>query len=467
MSNKPSLTVAVNRFIENNRLFGPGSRIIVGVSGGPDSMALFSILNELRRAWDLDLSALYCHHGLRQAADREADFVRTWAGLWGCAFSTSKVDVQAFQQENKLSLQEAARELRYRVFRSFLVIQKADHVALAHTANDQAEEVLIGLIRGAGLGGLAGIPLQREGYIRPLLATYRLEILAYLAERNIPYLEDESNRDRRFLRARVRHQLLPELEKFSPKIITQLNRTSDLLRKDEAFLQEKTERIMAQVGEPLEAGVQFSRKRLKKIPPAILSRLFQKALFQVKGDLRSIGSAHLLSLVNAVCGPAIQGRLDLPGGVQASWDRDRIILRPVFSVPPPPNPFSRQVDGPGTITILEIGAEISFEKVGIDPRTVKKSGDKQQVLVDWEKIQWPLLVRNVQAGDRFQPLGLRGSKKVNRFFMDRKIARSRREQIPILISGGEIVWIVGLEIGDRFALSDQSQQALRLKFQKA
>jgi tRNA(Ile)-lysidine synthase len=467
MSSKPSLTVSVKRFIENNRLFGPGSRIIVGVSGGPDSMALFSILNELRRSWSLEIIALYCHHGLRRAADQEVDFVRHWAGVWGCSFSTSKVDVQSFQQENKSSLQEAARELRYGVFRSFLVKQKADRVALAHTANDQAEEVLIGLIRGAGLGGLAGIPVQRESFIRPLLATYRPEILTYLAERNIPYLEDESNKDRRFLRARVRHQLLPELGKFSPNIITQLNRTAALLGKDEAFLQEKTKRIMARVQVSQEGGVQFSRKGLIKLPQAILSRLFQKALFQVKGDLRLIGSVHLLSLINAVCGPSIQGRLDLPGGVQASWDRDRIILQPAVSISPHPILFSGQVDGPGKIYIREIGAEISFERVRIDPQTARKTFDRQQALVDWEKIRWPLVVRNIQAGDRFRPLGLRGAKKVNRFFMDKKIPRSQRDRIPLIISGGEIVWIAGLEIGDLFALQDRSRQALRLKLRMA
>jgi tRNA(Ile)-lysidine synthase len=347
------------------------------------------------------------------------------------------------------------------------VEQQADQVALAHTANDQAEEVLIGLIRGAGLGGLAGIPLQREGFIRPLLATYRPEILTYLAERKIPYLEDESNKDRRFLRVRVRHQLLPELEKFSPNIIAQLNRTAGLLKKDEDFLQENTERIMARVLAPLEAGVQFSRSVLKELPPAILSRLFQKALFQVKGDLRSIGSVHLLSLVNAVCGSSIQGRLDLPGSVQASWDRDRIILQPGVSGSPPPLLFSGQVDKPGTISIREIGAEISFERVRIDPQTARKTFNKQQALVDWEKIQWPLVVRNVQSGDRFRPLGLKGAKKVNRFFRDRKIPRSQRDRIPLILSGGEIVWIAGLEIGDLFALNDQSRQALRLQFQMA
>ncbi len=430
-------------------------------------MALFSILRELRRSWDLEIIALYCHHGLRRAADREADFVRHWAGLWSCSFYTSKVDVQSFQKKNKISLQEAARELRYGVFRSILAEQKADKLALGHTANDQAEEVLIGLIRGAGLGGLAGIPLQRESFVRPLLATYRPEILAYLAEQNIPYLEDDSNKDRRFLRARIRHQLLPELGKYSPNIITQLNRTAGLLKTDEAFLQEKTERIVARVMVPLESGVQFSRIGLKKLPPAILSRLFQKALSQVKGDLRRIGSVHLLSLVNAVYGSSVAGRLDLPGGVQASWDRERITLQPAVSVIPPANLFSVRVDGPGTVYIKEIGAEISFETVRVDPQAIRKILNKQQALVDWEKIHWPLLVRNLQSGDRFRPLGLGGAKKVSRFLMDRKIPRFQRDRIPIIISGGEIVWIAGLEIGDLFALNDQSRQALCLKLRMA
>jgi tRNA(Ile)-lysidine synthase len=153
--------------------------------------------------------------------------------------------------------------------------------------------------------------------------------------------------------------------------------------------------------------------------------------------------------------------------VQASWDRERIILQPAGSVSPPPILFSGQVDEPGTITIREIGAEISFDRVPIDPRTVRKTFNKQQALVDWEKIQWPLVVRNVQAGDRFRPLGLKGAKKVNRFFMDRKIPRSQRDRIPIILSGGEIVWIAGLEIGDSFALNDQSRQALRLKLRMA
>jgi tRNA(Ile)-lysidine synthase len=463
MNRKSSLTGWVERYIEGNRLFGPGSRIVVGVSGGPDSMALLSILNELRRPWDLELIALYCHHGLRPAADQEADFVRRRAELWDCSFATARVDVRTYQKERKMSLQEAARSLRYEVFQSFLEKHRAQKLALAHTANDQAEEVLIGLIRGAGLGGLSGMPLQRAAYVRPLLATYRREILTYLEERNIPYLKDESNNDLRFLRARIRHQLLPELRKFSPQILTQLNRTAGLLVKDESFLQEETGRIMARVLVPWESGVRFSRDALKAFHPAILSRLFQQSLLQVKGDLRRIRSVHLLTLTNLIHSSSRRGKSPLPGRVEASWDEDWIYIRPAISSILSRLAFSARIDRPGKVLIREIGAMISFDQVPVGPRTPRRTLDRRQVLVDWEKIQWPVLVRSLQSGDRFHPLGLKGSKKVTRFLMDRRVPRSQRDRIPIVLSGGEIVWIAGLEIGDPFALRDQSSQALRLR----
>ena len=240
---KPGLLSTVETFIREEGLFDPGARILIGVSGGPDSMALFSLLTGLRLKWDLDLSVLYCHHGLRAAADKEEVFVRTWAKELGCHFYSRKLPVREFQKKTGKSLQEAARELRYKAFGDYLKQKNMDRVALAHTANDQAEEVLIGLIRGAGLGGLAGMPADRGPFIRPLIRTYRREILDYLADQNIPYQEDASNRDFRFLRARVRHHLLPELEKYSPNIISQLNQTARLLRKDEAYLQERAEEL--------------------------------------------------------------------------------------------------------------------------------------------------------------------------------------------------------------------------------
>jgi len=246
-----------------------------------------------------------------------------------------------------------------------------------------------------------------------------------------------------------------------------LNRTADLLKKDEAFLQEKTGRIMARVLVPQGTGVWFSRSALKKLPPSILSRLLQKALFRVKGDLRLIGSVHLHSLMNVIYGPSLRGRTPLPGGMEASWELDRMVFRPTVSIAPSPLNFLALVKEPGTVYFREIGAEISFEQVPVDPRTDRKTMNKRQVLVDWEKIQWPVAVRNVKAGDRFQPLGLRGSKKVTRFLMDRKIPRSQRDRIPIVFSGGKIVWIAGLEIGESFALREQSRQALRLKLRRA
>ncbi|HMK65074.1 MAG TPA: tRNA lysidine(34) synthetase TilS, partial [Thermodesulfobacteriota bacterium] len=221
---KSGVTFSVEKIIRERKLFDPGAKLIAGVSGGPDSMALLLVLSALREKWDLQLLVLYCHHGLRPEADHEEIFVKTWSAKWGCPFFSKKLPVGKFKKEEGMSLEEAARELRYRTFEELLREEKADRIVLAHTADDQAEEVLISLIRGAGLGGLAGIPMRRGPIIRPLLGIYRSEILSLLHEQNIPFQVDHSNLDQRFLRARVRHHLLPELKAYSPNILAQLNR---------------------------------------------------------------------------------------------------------------------------------------------------------------------------------------------------------------------------------------------------
>ncbi len=309
----PDLLPLMEKVIKESELFEPGARIIIGVSGGPDSMALLSLLVELRPHWDLDLMVLHCHHGLRAAADEEEALVKVWAKKWGCPFLSRKLPVKDFQRESGMSLQEAARELRYRTFLELAEVKKADRVALAHTANDQAEEVLIGLIRGAGLGGLAGIPVKRGPFIRPLIRIYRTEILNYLTIKTIPFKEDLSNRDFRYLRARVRHHLLPELKKYSPNIIAQLNQTAGLLQKDEEYLQEKVDQLSETVFSYSGQGTSIRRSSLADLPQALSSRLIQKAVLNSVGRLRHIRAVHILSIIAAAQGSRKPGS-DHPAG---------------------------------------------------------------------------------------------------------------------------------------------------------
>lgn len=456
----------VLKSIDATQLIIPGSRILIGVSGGPDSMALLSVLRSLRPVLGLELIVLYCHHGLRAAADQEELFVRQWAGQWDCTFLAERLAVREFLQARKCSLQEAARECRYRALEAHRERQEARAVALAHTADDQAEEVLIGLIRGAGLGGLAGIPRQRGPFIRPLLGIYRQDILAYLKRRGLPWLEDASNQDRRYLRARIRHHLLPELEQYTPNMRVQLNRLAGLLGDDEDFLQEQTRQAWALTASGAREAPVLSRSRLAQYHRAIGSRLIQTALRGTPGALAGLGSRHIRALLGLAAGPSPSGTFDLPGNRVAAWEKDHFLIRPPCPADRQLRPFSYLVHGPGKLLIRETGDILILKKVRLEAWVTKggADGNKQEALVDWEKIRWPVRVRSLEAGDRFRPLGLGGTKKVARFLMDRKVPRARRSQIPLLWSGGELAWVAGVEIAQSFALSAASVAALHLEY---
>ena len=463
---KATLLQSVESLIKEYGLFDPAARILIGVSGGPDSMALLSLLSDLSPQWNLKLRVLYCHHGLRAAADEEEAFVRTWSKKLGCAFAARKLPVRDFQKQTGMSLQEAARELRYQTFWEYIKHQKVEKVALAHTANDQAEEFLIGLIRGAGLGGLAGIPVKRGPVIRPLIKTYRPEILNYLASKHIPYKEDVSNRDFRYLRARVRHHLLPELRKYSPNIVAQLNQMIGLLQKDEEYLQEKADQLADDSLSFSDHTASIRRSDLINLPQAVGSRLIQKAIFKSLGHLRHIRAVHILSILEAAQGNRLGGRIILPGSWSAQWDRDNIKILPAFSDPQTMMPFAYEIDRPQEVFIRETSERVSFRKVKTLIGSALFTGDKNLARVDFDKLTWPLLIRNMRPGDRFRPLGLEGSKKVSRFFIDRKVPQVLRSRIPLVLSGGAIVWIAGMEIGQPFCLDLHSTRALELEYRK-
>ena len=355
-------------------------------------MALLSILAELRSKWDLDLMVLHCHHGLRAAADEEEAFVRAWSKKLGCPFFSRKLSVRNFQRESGKSLQEAARELRYRAFLEVAKLKKADRVALAHTANDQAEEVLIGLIRGAGLGGLAGIPVRRGPIIRPLIRVYRQELLTYLSAKKIPYKEDASNRDFRYLRARVRHHLLPELKKYSPNILVQINQTAGLLQKDDEYLQEKVDQLAGTLLSQYGHTTSILRSGLVGLPQALSSRLIQRAILKSLGHLRHIRAVHILSTLTAAQSQRKQGRIILPEGWSAQWDQDHIRIRPALIDLQPIKPFAYEIERPREIFIRETGERLALKEIKTLSKSFSFPPKKNPVRVDFDKLVWPLLI---------------------------------------------------------------------------
>jgi len=462
---KLGLLLSVEAFIKETELFEPGARILIGVSGGPDSMALLSILAEMRPKWDLDLMVLHCHHGLRAAADEEEAFVRAWSKKLGCPFFRRKLPVRNFQRVSGKSLQEAARELRYRAFLEVAKLKKADRVALAHTANDQAEEVLISLIRGAGLGGLAGIPIRRGPFIRPLIRFYRQVLLNYLSVKNIPFKEDASNRDFRYLRARVRQHLLPELKKYSPNILVQINQTAGLLQKDDEYLQGKADQLAGTILSHYGHTTSILRSGLIGLPQALGSRLIQKAILKSLGHLRHIRAVHILSILAAAQSQRKQGQIILPEGWSAQWDQERLQIT-LVSGHQPIKPFIYTIEKPREIFVQETGERVHFRKIKASFESSLSLQDKNRARVDFNKLVWPLVIRNKRPGDRFRPLGMGGSKKVSRYFIDRKIPKAIRDRIPLVLSVGKIVWIAGMDIGQAFSLDSHSTRALEMEYLK-
>jgi tRNA(Ile)-lysidine synthase len=209
--------------------------------------------------------------------------------------------------------------------------------------------------------------------------------------------------------------------------------------------------------------VRFLRKKLAALPQAISSRLIQKALLQLKGDLRKISSVHLLAIIQAAGSSSRKGRLPLPLGWEAWWNKEEIGLRPVSSIPPKIGLFSYRLERPGKILIKESKTLLIFKKVAVLPGHSFRDQNPSRARVDLQKLSWPLLIRNLEPGDRFQPLGLKGSKKVHRFLMDRKVPEALRSGIPLILSGGQVVWVAGMALAQPFALELGSRSALEME----
>lgn len=346
MSDAP-LVDQVQTALRTHRLLTSGARVIVAVSGGSDSMALLHALLRVRPAWRLALHVAHLNHGLRPEAAGDAAFVRERALRWKLPVTIHEEDVAARCRDHGWSLEDGARRLRYAMLTSVAAQQSADAVAVAHTADDQAETVLMRLMRGTGLMGLGAIPVKRPlepppaggrvrrssgprvWLIRPLLACWRSDIAAYLRAERVPHREDASNRDCRFLRNRVRHQLLPMLQReYNPNIKGLLTQLAEHSRCDYSFLAEAAARQWRRVAavQPA-AAVSLSIPRFLRQPKALQRQLLRQAIEQVKGDVTQVEFRHWREVERAFLDRPEGTVVDLPGGVQVRREAGRVTCR--------------------------------------------------------------------------------------------------------------------------------------------
>jgi tRNA(Ile)-lysidine synthase len=449
----------VRETIERFEMLFPGETVIVGVSGGADSVGLLYILTELKE-YNLKLIVSHVNHGIRaEEGKRDAEFVEQIATKLNLPFELKNVDAIGFKKTSGLSLEEAARVLRYEFFKEVLKRYKAQKIATGHTLDDQAETIIMRFIRGSGALGLAGIPPVSEGYIvRPLIEIKKVEIKAYLQEKGIDWVEDSSNRLMDFTRNRIRHKLIPQLEKFNPRIKETVARSGDIIRAQEEFIRTEAQEQFPRVFQSTEEQELVGTIRTyKSLPEALRFALIRIAIEKVKGNLRQVSYKHILSIDRLLASEVPSGEIFLP--------QDVIIAKgyALFVVSKKPllkQEFSYTIHSPGKWKFPLVEVEVEFTEISLS----ELPKDRFIGFFDAGLTEFPIEVRSFRPGDRFIPLGMKKFKKVKRFFIDEKVPRFLRRRIPIFTSKGEIMWIGGMRIDERFKL--RGKRALEIKIIK-
>lgn len=454
--------------------------VLVGVSGGPDSTVLLHVLAAMAPELGIRLHVAHLNHGFRgEEAARDADFVRRLAGVLGLPFRGGFADVPALAEREGLSAQDAARRARYRFFRAVGAEVGASLLALAHTLDDQAETVVMRFLRGAGSGGLSGIPPVRvEGdlvIIRPLLRTTREEIEAYCDRHSLAPRTDQSNLRPVYLRNRVRLELLPHLRRMEPQVARHLAQSAEILAGEDQLLDALAAQAMERV-----AGADHSlaRATFLDLPLALQRRVLRKTYATVAagdgGDLEAdagdLDFAHVENLRHAFSGPAGL-TIQLPQGVCAVTEHDRMVFRRRETGAVASAASADWVRGlavPGVTPVPELGVAIEA-RLATDFQEQAKAGLLKgaevalECALDYNRIAMPLLVRTRRPGDRFQPLGMSGTKKLADFFIDEHVPREGRDRIPIVVTAGdELVWVGGHRLADKYRVSSATSTVLFL-----
>jgi len=453
---KPSFVSKVRRTIVHRGMIKPGETVLVACSGGADSTALLHALVELREDFSLKLAVAHFDHGLRGASGRDAAFVHELAAGLGLPFYLQRQNVAAEAKKRGLNLEEAGRRLRYEFLHETAAEIGADRIATGHSLDDQAETVLMRLLRGSGSRGLSGIaPVLEYAVIRPLIDVRRKEIEAYLRERRLPHREDETNRDLRFLRNAVRRRLIPHLEKkYEPAIVEKLGRTAELLAADERALELHVRRILPGIikGEGVKSAL--STDALAILPLGLSRRCIRDFLeLHQKGDLLRITYDDIENI--RVLKP---GKIAvLPGKIrlmrEGAW-----IKRAPAPIKRKPAAFHYRWDGKAQLKVGKTAAVFAGRVIPNGQVFPEPFDDSRRAYLDADRLVFPLEVRSPRPGDHYRPLGAAGRQKIMEIMRAKRIPVRDRGRKTVFVSGGEIAWVEGLPAAEGFKVGPATRR---------
>jgi tRNA(Ile)-lysidine synthase len=448
----------VKQTIFNYEMIRPGDRVVVAVSGGPDSVCLLHLLYDLRDELGIDIVVAHFNHGLRPAEDEdETAFVRGLAESLVLPFETEKAAPALVADA---SIEEKARKARYRFLEKVRTTRQAQKIALGHSLDDQAETVLMRLLRGSGPSGLAGIPPVRDRIIiRPLIDVPRRDIEDYLKAHHCKYVTDSSNLQTEYLRNKIRLQLMPLLREYQPRLLERLGRTAELLRDENEYMDLLADHWLDEMrSSPGEGHISFLIDDFLQLPLPLRRRVARQAIKRIRKTTRRIHRRHIHAIHNLAQAEKPQGVLHLPKGLVIQKSYDRLIFSMGAGIEP--RSFYYILEGPGTYPMEEIGKTLTL--VEIRKEDLFEPGPSPwTVHLDAGKICYPLVARSPRPGDRFIPLGMKGHKKVKDFFVDLKVPSQVRQATLILFSGDTPIWIAGFRIDDRFKVQPHTKKILQ------
>jgi tRNA(Ile)-lysidine synthase len=460
MKSKHSFIDKVGSTISKYGMLSGGETVLIGLSGGPDSVCLLIALDKLKEDLNLKLHAIYIDHGLRPGeTPDEIEFCRKLCQGLTVPFITRSIDVKTYAKENDINKQEAARELRYRAFDEVSAETDADRTALGHTADDQVETFLMRFLRGSGPAGLAGIPPVRGRIIRPLIDVERREVEQFLGEENQVYIVDSSNLEEDYLRNRLRHSVIRELKDINPHIVQTVSRTMDVLREEEKYfgiLVTKT--LMKLICRKSDLRIELFLTPMEMMDKVVLRRVLRRAINETKG-LRGMGFIHIEDIIELIKRGDPGDRIYLPKGLRVIKNYGTLVI--TSEIPQGIGYFSIEV--PGEAVLREIKAVI----MATVEESFDSGGDGKEVAVfDADKVGAVLSVRPRMKGDFFYPIGFGKRKKLQDFFVDEKVPRDERDGIPVVASGHDIVWIAGYRGDERFKVTGDTKRFLKLEFRQ-
>lgn len=434
--------------IKKHKMIEKGDTIVVAVSGGPDSVAMMHLLLSIKNAFNLKLYGVHLDHVTRDGQSTlDANFVKDFFDNNGIEGYFFKKDIEKYAKELNISFEEAGRLERYRLFNQVMEKTNANKIALGQNLNDQGETLLFRLFRGTGLDGLTGIDYKRDGYIiRPILDLTREEIERYCKENGLNTRLDHTNLERIYSRNRIRLDIIPYVkEHFNNKIEKALWRTSKLLSEDQMLINQVVDNYINAYVSFYEGKYILNIKSFNKEMKALRSRVVREIFNRLKGDLEGVSYKNIESILSLI-EKEKTGKEKEFYEIKCFINYDQVEFFKKEQVNP--NKIDRNL-------VL---------KVINNPGKIKFTTNPLEIYIDYDKIQGEIFIRYRKSGDRFRPLGMKGSKKIKDYFIDEKIALGERDNVPLVCDEKNIIWVVGYRMSDAYKITNKTQKVLHIKY---